>query len=211
VRLPVESSARLARRVMNESDELTAFQLQKVRQEIEKLDAETRLLKRVWCLQPPYIAAILPIIAVCVTAWIAYSNSDFKREAETAKSEIAQLRPTADALRQQVMKLQQEETSLKAERNRLTAEVSTLQPKATGLQKQILAFSDHISTWRSQLVDINTRLESVTPHVVTGPIFPPPTAEPERKRLQEIIDSMFSTLGGDRLRQRPGTPHRARG
>jgi hypothetical protein len=177
-------------------DDLAALQLKRVQQEIEKLEVETRLLKRGWYFQPHYIAAILPILAVVATGFIAYSNSDFKRDAEAARSEVAKLKPEAETLRQQVAILRQEESSLKPERDRLAAEVHMLQPKATALQKQISTFSNHISMWRLQLVEINARLKSVTPPIAGSGvgIFPPPTAEPERKRLQEVIDSMLATL-----------------
>ncbi len=170
--------------------ELHDLELRKARKEVEKLEAETKLLKRVWCLQPSYLVAILPMLALGGTAWIAYSNSDFKRDAEAARSEIAKLRPEADGLRQRVATLQQEEASLKSERDRLDVEVRTLQPKATGLQKQIAELRNQISAWRTQLMDINDRLKHVMPPVSGIAVFPPPSAEPERKRLQQVIDSI---------------------
>jgi septal ring factor EnvC (AmiA/AmiB activator) len=156
-------------------------------------------------LQPGYIGAILPIIAVFVTGWIAYSNSDFKRDAERAKSEaetargqVAKLKPEADTFKQQVAMLQREEASLKPERDQLAAEVRSLQTKATGLQKQIVAFDDRISTWRTQMVSISDRLKTFGPmspySIPGGSSIPGPTAEPERKKLQEVIDSMLSVV-----------------
>jgi hypothetical protein len=45
---------------MPERDELaSSLQVQKLQCEIEKLEAETRLVKRPWWLQPPYILAIM--------------------------------------------------------------------------------------------------------------------------------------------------------
>ena len=81
---------------MAEADDLTALQTRKLETEIAKLEAETTVLKRRWFLQAPYLGVFLPIIAVCVTGWLAYRNSDFRRDAQEAKHEIATLRPEAD-------------------------------------------------------------------------------------------------------------------
>ena len=102
---------------MSEPSELESLQCQKLREEIKKLDVETRLLTRSWWQQASYIAAILPIVVVSFSAWVAYSNSEFKREAEAeaAKADIAQLRPEAETLKAQVSRLQKEEPILQVE------------------------------------------------------------------------------------------------
>ncbi|MGH7239356.1 MAG: hypothetical protein ACREHG_04725, partial [Candidatus Saccharimonadales bacterium] len=74
------------------------------------------------------------------------------------------------------------------------AEHSTLRIcQATALQKQVVTFNSNISRWRSQLVNINKQLKDVTPYVVGNGvgIFPPPSAEPERKKLQEALRRFF--------------------
>jgi FtsZ-binding cell division protein ZapB len=162
---------------MSADDDATQLQITKTRLEIEKLATENRLLGKKWR-QAPYLGAILPLLAACLTigatGWIAYSNSDFKRDAETAKSEIAKLKP---------------------ERDRLAAEVRTLQRKTTALQNQNTAFESRISTWRTQTVDINSRLKSAGRGPLPGYILPGVNSvELERKKLQEITDSMLSTL-----------------
>jgi septal ring factor EnvC (AmiA/AmiB activator) len=172
--------------------ELDDLQLKKTQKEIEKLEAEARLLKRRWLLQPSYIAAILPILALCGTALIAYLNSDFKRDADAARSEIAQLKPEAERLKQRVKTLQQEEASLKSDRDQLDAQVRTLQPKATGLQKQIVELRRQIPTWRKELANIDESLKHVMPPISGNAVsvYPPPSAEAERKMLQQVINSI---------------------
>jgi DNA repair exonuclease SbcCD ATPase subunit len=154
---------------MSEPSELESLQCQKLREEIKKLDVETRLLTRSWWQQASYIAAILPIVVVSFSAWVAYSNSEFKREAEAAKADIAKLRPEAETLKAQVSRLQKEEPILQADRSHLLAEVQKLQHQASTLQKRNAAFNQNISKWRSQLMDISTSLKSMTPSVVNWP------------------------------------------
>lgn len=58
--------------MMSEQDDLTVLQVRKLRQEIEKLKVETKLLKRASWKQAPYLAATLPLIAVLITAMSGY-------------------------------------------------------------------------------------------------------------------------------------------
>jgi cell division protein FtsB len=193
---PRQRGGTLRRSAMpDEPDAFSALEFKKLQQEVSKLEAETRLLNRPWWLQAPYVGAILPIMAVVITGWITYRNSDLRREAQAAKNEIAKLAPEADALRQQVTRLQKEKESLAPERDRLAQEVRVLEPKATNLQKRIRDYNAHTLTWRTQLLDISTRLKSKSFSGGGIQVFPPPNAEPERKLLQEVIDSMLSTLG----------------
>src|SRR5439155_16042987 len=98
--------------------DIDALQAHKLEYEISKLKIEAALLRRPWCFQSSYIGVILPILAVVATRCITYSNSDFRREAQIAKREIATLGPEAATLRQQVSLLQKEAASLKPERDR---------------------------------------------------------------------------------------------
>jgi hypothetical protein len=90
---------------MSEPDDLNALQLEKLRLENEKLRIETYLLKRPAWRQASYIAAILPVAAIVatgwITGWITYSNSEFKRDADLARKEVAELRPLAAALKKE--------------------------------------------------------------------------------------------------------------
>ena len=106
-------------------DEIAALQVAKIRCEIEKLQAETRLLPRFCWLQASYIGATLPIIAVFITGWITYSNSDWRRNAEKLQEQVATLRPEADKLRMQVTGLQKQADSLRSERARLLLRART--------------------------------------------------------------------------------------
>ena len=64
---------------MDPGDPTASLQTRKLELELVKLEAEAALLKRPWYSQASYVAAILPIIAVCVTGGIAYWNSDLRR------------------------------------------------------------------------------------------------------------------------------------
>jgi cell division protein FtsB len=188
-------NAKLAAIAMTEPDDVaSALQVQKLQREIEKLEVETRLLNRPWWLQAPYIGAIFPIMAVVVTGWIAYRNSDFRREAQTAKNEIATLRPEADSLKQQVTRLQNDQRTLQRQRDILIQEVKNLDARSQALEELISLHNAGINTWRIQLRDISDRLKSKAFGGGGIQILPPPNAEPERKLLQSVIDSMLSTL-----------------
>jgi septal ring factor EnvC (AmiA/AmiB activator) len=185
---------------MAEPDDLTDLQKQKLEIEIAKLKAETNLLRRPWYLQAPYVAATLPIIAVCVTGWIAYSNSDFRRDAQAARNEVARLRPIADTLKQQVDLLQKEKSSLQLQRDSLLKEVKSLTSKSSALQQEIGVYNASVAAWRTQLLDISSRLKSKSFGGGGIQIFPPPNAEAERRLLQSVIDAMLSTIGPQKVR-----------
>jgi hypothetical protein len=88
------------------------LEAEKLRRENEKLAAETRLLNRPWCLQASYIAAILPIIALCGTCFIAYRDSAAYRDAQEARRETARARADRDSFRKQVEDLRREKDEL---------------------------------------------------------------------------------------------------
>ena len=140
---------------MEPSDPIASLQTRKLEQEIAKLEAETALLKRRWFFQAPYIGAIFPIIAVCATGWIAYSNSDFRREAQAAKSAVAKLGPEAESLKHQVAALEAAKASLEPKQYRLAEEVKSLESRAAVLQARVKAYDADISTWRAQLMDVS--------------------------------------------------------
>jgi hypothetical protein len=95
-----------------EDEERIALEAEKLRRENEKLAAETRLLNRPWCLQASYIAAILPIIALCGTCFIAYRDSAAYRDAQEARRETARARADRDSFRKQVADLRREKDEL---------------------------------------------------------------------------------------------------
>jgi hypothetical protein len=84
------------------------LETEKLVEEREKLKIETRLLKRPWFLQAGYIAAILPIFAVSVTAVITYMNSDLRRETAAAKQELQSARVEKSAIDDEVAKARNE-------------------------------------------------------------------------------------------------------
>jgi cell division protein FtsB len=160
----------------------------KLRAETRKLEAEAILLKRRWFVHPQYVSVIVPMFALFCTALIACYNSEYRRESQDLKKE-------AVTLREQNVTLQSERAALSEERDRIAQDVRVLQPKEKELRTRIQVHNDKISTWREQLLDISTRLKSKSFGGGGIQIFPPPNAEPERKLLQGIIDSMLSTLG----------------
>ena len=129
---------------MEPSDPIASLQARKLEQEIAKLETETALLKRRWFFQAPYIGAILPIIAVCATGWIAYRNSDFRREAQAAKSEITRLGPEAESLKHQVAALEATRAILEPKQSRLVEEVKSLESKESVLEARVKAYEADI-------------------------------------------------------------------
>lgn len=118
---------------------------QKLDAEIAKLRAETALLPTRWFRQPPYIAAIasvLQIIFVIIAAGFAYSNSEYKREADQAKSEIEPFRKQATDLRGQLAALTGTLAPLREKSDKLAKQVASLeaQKAALDLCNEILQF-----------------------------------------------------------------------
>jgi hypothetical protein len=119
-----------------EQSERDHLERQKFQAEIAKLRAETAILPTRWFTHAPYIAAVasvLQIIAVIIAASFAYSNSDFKHEADKAKRDLEPLRKQAQDLRGQ---LAAQAATLASLRGKTDEAVRQLD----GLERQKVAF-----------------------------------------------------------------------
>lgn len=179
---------------MDDPEHATPLETRKLQIEIGKLEAELEVLKRRWFWQPAYLSVFVPVIVIGFPVWAAYQNSEYRWQALEAKKEIASLKPERDGLRQQVVSLQSERDTLKPQRDRLAQQVTAMKPEAAELQARIASYHTKIGDWRTQLVDVSTRLKSKAFGGGGIQIFPPPNAEAERKQLQTIIEDMLRSL-----------------
>jgi septal ring factor EnvC (AmiA/AmiB activator) len=115
---------------------LQELQLHKAALENEKLDLEIHNLKRRWPLFAPYVTGTLTVLAIATGTLITYQNSEWKRDAESARNEAKTMQGQKASLEGQIAAAQKELGTLQGQINALRTQVANARQEAAEARSQ---------------------------------------------------------------------------
>jgi FtsZ-binding cell division protein ZapB len=187
-----------------DTKKIQELQLQKATLENEKLKMEIRNLKRRWPLFAPYVTGTLTIIAIATGSFIAYLNSEWKRDAESARSEAKTMQGQKASLEIQIAAgkkelgtLQPQITALRTQATKARQEADAARSQREILEQRSRDIQSNIQNWREQILQASGRVQSAANLILTGTFSDSPTIQYSqvnrvRADLQKIADAMLT-------------------
>jgi uncharacterized protein (DUF3084 family) len=192
-------------RMMATADPLAMQERAKL--ENDKLKAEIHNLRRRWPLFAPYVTGTLTVVAIATGTWITYRNSEWKRDAETArtqvqaaKTELFTLQGQLSALRMQMDQVRQQADMARSERDRSRTQAAQLHRESDAARSARDLLEKRARDFQGQILRESSRVQNVANMVLAGNVFNDnrllqySQINQIRTELKKIADEMLTSV-----------------